>query len=60
MSTVSVRYIVNDVDAAIVFYTEHLGFSLTAHPAKCCAKLSCQIIASPSPASPGRLSVGAG
>lgn len=27
------RYIVIDVDAAIAFYTEHLGFSLAAHPA---------------------------
>ena len=26
MSTVSVRYIVDDVDAAIEFYREHLGF----------------------------------
>ena len=28
MSTVSVRYIVDDVEAAIAFYTTHLGFSL--------------------------------
>jgi catechol 2,3-dioxygenase-like lactoylglutathione lyase family enzyme len=27
MSTVSVRYIVNDVDAAIEFYRGHLGFT---------------------------------
>jgi catechol 2,3-dioxygenase-like lactoylglutathione lyase family enzyme len=26
MATVSVRYIVQDVDAAIAFYTRHLGF----------------------------------
>src|SRR5215469_14917103 len=26
MPTVSVRYIVNDVDEAIAFYSEHLGF----------------------------------
>ena len=32
MSTVSVRYIVYDVDAAIGFYTRHLGFSLQMHP----------------------------
>jgi catechol 2,3-dioxygenase-like lactoylglutathione lyase family enzyme len=32
MSTVSVRYIVDDVDAAIAFYTEHLGFSVVMHP----------------------------
>lgn len=33
MSTVSVRYIVAAVDAAIPFYTELLGFQLDAHPA---------------------------
>lgn len=33
MTTISVRYIVDDVDAAITFYTNHLGFSVTAHPA---------------------------
>ena len=27
MATVSVRYIVNDVDAAIAFYTQQLGFA---------------------------------
>ena len=27
-STVNVRYLVDDVDAAIAFYTEHLGFEL--------------------------------
>ena len=32
MATVSVRYIVNDVDAAIGFYTRHLGFSVQLHP----------------------------
>lgn len=30
---VQVRYIVNDVDAAIPFYTEQLGFELVMHPA---------------------------
>jgi catechol 2,3-dioxygenase-like lactoylglutathione lyase family enzyme len=29
----SVRYIVDDVDAAIAFYTEMLGFELVMHPA---------------------------
>lgn len=29
----SVRYIVDDVDAAIAFYTTHLGFELVMHPA---------------------------
>ena len=28
MSTVNVRYMVDDVDAAIAFYTTHLGFKL--------------------------------
>jgi catechol 2,3-dioxygenase-like lactoylglutathione lyase family enzyme len=28
MTTVNVRYMVDDVDAAIAFYTTHLGFSL--------------------------------
>ena len=32
MATVSVRYIVNDIDAAIGFYTGHLGFSVQMHP----------------------------
>ncbi len=31
--TVLVRYIVDDVDAAIDFYTTHLGFTVVAHPA---------------------------
>jgi len=29
----SVRYIVDDVQAAIDFYVEHLGFELLSHPA---------------------------
>jgi catechol 2,3-dioxygenase-like lactoylglutathione lyase family enzyme len=32
MGTVSVRYIVTDVEAAIRFYTEHLGFHVTMNP----------------------------
>ena len=32
-SHVSVRYIVDDVDAAITFYAEKLGFEVTMHPA---------------------------
>src|SRR5437763_215597 len=32
VSTVSVRYIVNDVDAALGFYTQHLGFRVDMHP----------------------------
>ncbi|MGH7643697.1 MAG: VOC family protein [Candidatus Dormibacteria bacterium] len=33
MATVSVRYIVADVDAAIAFYCTHLGFQERMHPA---------------------------
>ena len=40
MSTVSVRYIVDDVDAAISFYTELLGFQLAMRPAPGFASLS--------------------
>jgi catechol 2,3-dioxygenase-like lactoylglutathione lyase family enzyme len=40
MATVSVRYIVDDVDAAIEFYTKHLGFDLQMHPAPGFAMLS--------------------
>jgi catechol 2,3-dioxygenase-like lactoylglutathione lyase family enzyme len=32
VSTVSVRYIVDDVDAAIAFYRDHLGFREQMHP----------------------------
>jgi len=32
MAVVSARYFVDDVDKAIRFYTEHLGFELTMHP----------------------------
>ena len=32
MATVSVRYIVDDVDAAIDFYCERLGFHEDMHP----------------------------
>jgi catechol 2,3-dioxygenase-like lactoylglutathione lyase family enzyme len=32
MATVQVRYIVHDVDAAIAFYTQHLGFEEVMHP----------------------------
>jgi catechol 2,3-dioxygenase-like lactoylglutathione lyase family enzyme len=33
MSTVNVRYMVDDVDAAIAFYTTHLGFKLNTRMA---------------------------
>jgi len=40
MATVSVRYFVYDVDAAIGFYTRHLGFSVQIHPNDMFAMLS--------------------
>jgi catechol 2,3-dioxygenase-like lactoylglutathione lyase family enzyme len=40
VSRVSVRYIVDDVDAAIQFYTEQLDFQLELHPAPGFASLS--------------------
>jgi catechol 2,3-dioxygenase-like lactoylglutathione lyase family enzyme len=40
MPSVQVRYIVDDVDAAIAFYTAHLGFTLVMHPAPPFAMLS--------------------
>ena len=40
MTAVSVRYIVDDVDAAIAFYTERLGFTVELHPAPGFAMLS--------------------
>jgi catechol 2,3-dioxygenase-like lactoylglutathione lyase family enzyme len=40
MATVQVRYIVTDIDAAIAFYTGHLGFHLDMHPAPPFAMLS--------------------
>ena len=39
MATVSVRYIVDDVDAAITFYRDHLAFTLVMHPAPSFAML---------------------
>jgi catechol 2,3-dioxygenase-like lactoylglutathione lyase family enzyme len=40
MATVQVRYIVNDVDAAIAFYTTNFGFHEDMHPAPSFAMLS--------------------
>jgi catechol 2,3-dioxygenase-like lactoylglutathione lyase family enzyme len=40
MATVQVRYIVHDVDAAIAFYCQHLGFHEDMHPAPAFAMLS--------------------
>lgn len=40
MATVTVRYIVDDVDAAIAFYCRQLGFNEQMHPASTFAMLS--------------------
>ena len=40
MASVSVRYIVNDVEAAVSFYTKHLGFNVEMKPAPGFAMLS--------------------
>ncbi|HEX5163827.1 MAG TPA: VOC family protein [Thermomicrobiales bacterium] len=40
MATVNVRYIVNDVDDAIAFYTQHLGFQVDMHPGPGFARIS--------------------
>ena len=40
MASVSVRYIVDDVDAAIAFYCGHLGFEELMHPAPAFAMLT--------------------
>src|SRR4029077_14764328 len=40
MATVSVRYIVDDVDAAIAFYRDDLGFTAIMHPAPAFAMMS--------------------
>ena len=58
MSKVNVRYIVNDVDAAIPFYTDMLGFKVEMHPAPgfaslCAAIYSC-CSTDPAPAAPDK------
>ena len=57
MATVSVRYIVDDVDAAIAFYCGHLGFTETMHPAPTFAMLTRGdlrlVLSAPSPAGGG-------
>jgi len=40
MAVVSVRYIVDDLDASIGFYTRHLGFAVEMSPAPTFAMLS--------------------
>jgi catechol 2,3-dioxygenase-like lactoylglutathione lyase family enzyme len=57
VATVSVRYIVDDVDAAIAFYCLHLGFIEEMHPAPMFAILSRGdlrlLLSSPVPGGPG-------
>jgi catechol 2,3-dioxygenase-like lactoylglutathione lyase family enzyme len=56
MSTVQVRYIVHDVDAAIAFY-DQLGFQTVMHPAPAFAMLSRGdlrlVLSAPNPAAGG-------
>src|ERR1041385_4716235 len=57
MATVQVRYIVNDVDVALAFYSTQLGFREVMHPAPAFAMLSRGdlrlVLSAPSPASGG-------
>ena len=57
MATVQVRYIVNDIDAAIAFYAEQLGFELQMYPAPPFAMLSLGelrlVLSEPNPAGGG-------
>jgi len=57
MATVQVRYIVNDVDAAITFYCQHLGFEEVMHPAPAFAMLQRGdlrlVLSAPNPSSGG-------
>lgn len=57
MATVQVRYIVNDVDAAIAFYGQQLGFLTVMHPAPAFAMLSHGdlrlVLSTPNPAAGG-------
>ena len=57
VAKIQVRYIVNDVDAAIKFYTEQLGFKLEMHPAPAFAMLSLNdlrlVLSAPNPSAGG-------
>jgi len=57
MATVQIRYIVNDVDAALAFYREHLGFEVVMHPAPAFAMLTRGdlrlVLSAPNPAAGG-------
>lgn len=64
MAKVQVRYIVNDVDEAIKFYTTHLGFNLVMHPAPPFAMLSRNdlrlVLSAPNPSGGGGQSMADG
>ena len=64
MATVQVRYIVHDVDAAITFYCQHLGFQEVMHPAPAFAMLSRGdlrlVLSAPNPAGGGGQSMPGG
>jgi catechol 2,3-dioxygenase-like lactoylglutathione lyase family enzyme len=57
MAAVQVRYIVNDMDASVAFYTRQLGFKLEMHPAPPFAMLSLGdlrlVLSMPNPAGGG-------
>ena len=57
MASVQVRYIVRDVDAAIAFYVQQLGFQLQMHPAPAFAMLTRGdlrlVLSAPNPAGGG-------
>jgi len=57
VATVQVRYIVNDVDAAIAFYCQHLGFKEVMHPAPAFAMLTRDdlrlVLSAPNPSAGG-------
>jgi catechol 2,3-dioxygenase-like lactoylglutathione lyase family enzyme len=57
MATVQIRYIVNDVDAAIAFYCQNLGFTEVMHPAPAFAMLTRGdlrlVLSAPNPAGGG-------
>jgi catechol 2,3-dioxygenase-like lactoylglutathione lyase family enzyme len=57
MATVQVRYIVNDVDEAIAFYCQKLGFAEVMHPAPTFAMLTRGdlrlVLSAPNPAAGG-------
>ncbi len=57
MGTVQVRYIVNDVDGAIEFYCQQLGFKEVMHPAPVFAMLTRGdlrlVLSSPNPSAGG-------